>query len=69
MTAERCSQGLGRRVDGPQATKVHDDALAKVNAAYNKLLDEAEKLPTPRKNDLSFEKPRYMADDAKPTPM
>lgn len=48
-----------------EATKTLDTAAGKVSAAFNKLLDEADKLPTPRKDELAFNKPGYMADDAK----
>jgi hypothetical protein len=48
-----------------EAQKVLDTALAKMNDNFNKLLEEAEKLPTPRKDDLSFNKPDSMAYDAK----
>jgi hypothetical protein len=48
-----------------EAQKTLDTALAKMNDNYNKLLEEAEKLPTPSKNDLSFNKPGYMDNDAK----
>jgi hypothetical protein len=48
-----------------EAQKTLDTALAKMNDNYNKVLEEAEKLPTPSKNDLSFNKPGYMTDDAK----
>jgi hypothetical protein len=48
-----------------EAQKTLDTALGKMNDNFNKLLEEAEKLPTPRKNDLSFNKPGYMTDNAK----
>lgn len=48
-----------------EAQKTLDTALGKMNDNFNKLLEEAEKLPLPNKNDLSFNKPDSMGYDAK----
>ncbi len=46
------------------ARKTLESAYKKVNDNFNKLLEEAEKLPTPRRDDLSFNRPDSMSRDA-----